>query len=196
MDRISFVFLTVCLAAKRGCKTLSVNQSCTGFHLSIKKRFYIAINSIIVCNIVSFIAPQGSNVLLGILNVKLLLWYTDRLLRRRVCVKHLRSTFPLCGRVFASLLKLMYSWPKNVCSRNTAEVKSPDSVSYFSIFPCAAIFRSQGCIFLSWKRHVWRSERLFMYSLFCFFSSSATFLLTYYFLQMVVLSADLKVPAC
>lgn len=75
---------------------------------------------------------------------------------------------------------------------------SPDFVSFISIFRRVVIFKSRGCIFLSWKRHMWQSERLFFYvkSCFCFVVSCATLLLTCYFLQIVVLSADLKVPAC
>lgn len=38
---------------------------------------------------------------------------------------------------------------------------SPDFVSFISIFRRVVIFKSRGCIFLSWKRHMWQSERLF-----------------------------------
>lgn len=38
---------------------------------------------------------------------------------------------------------------------------SPDFVSFISIFRRVVIFKSRGCIFLSWKRHMWQSEKLF-----------------------------------
>ena len=85
------------------------------------------------------------------------------------------------------LLKLMFSRPKNVSSRKTAEIekKKPEFVSCFSIFLSVSFwmlfffcFKSQGPTLLSWTQHVWRRERLFFCTVRCvlFFLCAATFL--------------------
>lgn len=101
------------------------------------------------------------------------------------------------------LLKLMFSRPKNVSSRKTAEIeKNPEFVSRFSIFQSVSFwklfflfcFKSQGPTLLSWTQHVWRRERLFFCTVCCvFIRCAATFLSfckSWCFLQ------SSKVPAC